>query len=166
LENERFKINKNCSFPGVYIILNLDNNKAYIGSTRDIHRRLVEHEISLRNMRHNSKDLQADYDDQNSFIAYPLTRVELLMNKHCKDDNLRYFESEAIKYFETNDPQKGYNKRLDENISPEINNIKWAKNFVDDYFRHKESLKTSTGRKREYDEEEVAEFLTKRLGEE
>lgn len=163
LENERFRINKNCSFPGVYIILNIDNKKVYIGSTRNIYRRLVEHEISVRSGRHNSKELQADYNAGDYFIGYPITRVELLENKYQADDNLRYFESIAIEYFKANNPQKGYNKRLDEKVSPEINNIKWSKTFIDDYFYHKESLTTSSGSKKEYSEEEMQDFINKRL---
>ena len=163
LESQRFRINKNSSFPGVYIILNLDNGKVYIGSTRDIRRRLIEHEISLRNGRHNVKSLQADYDKGNCFIGYPVARIELMPNDYAKDDNLRYFESEAIKMFKSNNPQKGYNKRLDEKVSPEISKIKWAKLYVDDYIQHKESLKSSSGYKREYDIEEINDFIETRL---
>lgn len=86
VEKERFRINKGGSYPGIYIILNLDNKKSYIGSTRNIHLQLMEQEISFRNGRHNNKNLQADYDAKNTFIRYPLTRVELLVNKYCKDD--------------------------------------------------------------------------------
>lgn len=30
MKNHQFKISENCNFPGVYIILNLDNKKVYI----------------------------------------------------------------------------------------------------------------------------------------
>jgi len=77
MKNKQFKISENCDFPGVYIILNLDNKKVYIGSTRNIKRRLIEHEISLRGNKHNSIEMQLEYNKGNKFIGYVITRVEL-----------------------------------------------------------------------------------------
>lgn len=161
--NEQFKINEKSNFPGVYIIVNLDNRKVYVGSTRNILRRLKEHEAKLRKGKHDVKRMQKDYDNGNQFIAYPLTKVQLLDEKYNKDANLRYFEKVAIEKFRSNISENGYNTRVDYAKSPQESNIEWGKRWLDDYFQHKESLKTSTGLKAEYDLEEMESFINDRL---
>ena len=135
MKNHQFKISENCNFPGVYIILNLDNKKVYIGSTRNIKRRLTEHEIGLRKNNHKNSKMQNDYNCGNRFIAYAITRIELLQdNPFSQDDNLRFFEFKAIKYFCSDNPEKGYNKRADKKECREERKIEWAKRYIDDYF--------------------------------
>jgi hypothetical protein len=126
LENKQFRISKESNYPGVYIILNLKNYKRYIGSSRNILKRLTEHEIALRKRRHHVKELQKDYDTGCKFIAYPLTEVYLLKRKYFVDRNLRYYEKEAIKIFDSTNPERGYNTILScENQSEEFSNIYW-----------------------------------------
>lgn len=48
MKTEQFRINENSDFPGVYIIVNMDNQKVYIGSTRNIRKRLKTHLYSLK----------------------------------------------------------------------------------------------------------------------
>lgn len=124
MKREKFSISDNCDISGVYIILNLKNYKCYIGSSRNIKRRLHEHEIALRNARHKNEALQEDYDNGCKFIAYPLSEVKLLEPNYRKDDNLRYYENEAIKLFESTNPQKGYNTNtLGTKMSAELSDI-------------------------------------------
>lgn len=161
--NKQFQINKYSNYPGVYILVNLDKEKVYVGSTRDILRRLKEHEAKLRKHKHENAEMQQDYDSGDMFIAYPLTKVHLLDSRCNKDANLRYFEKIAIEKFKANIPEFGYNKRLDPTKSPEKSEIEWEKTFFDYYFKHKKSLETSTGRKAEFDQEEMDEFIAGRL---
>lgn len=142
MKNKQFKISEDCNFSGVYIILNLDNKKVYIGSTRNIQRRLIEHEINLRGNKHKNDKMQLDYNSGNGFIGYPITRVELTKdNPYSQDDNLRFFEYKAITYFGSNNPEKGYNKRADKKECREMRRIEWAKKYIDDYFWNKEKAK-------------------------
>lgn len=164
LYNKQFRINEKSNFSGVYIIVNLDNKKVYIGSTRNILRRLKEHEYKLRKNNHHVGELQKDYNDGNLFIAYPLTKVQLL-DGYNRDANLRYFEKVAIEKFRSNIPETGYNTRIDCVRSPQESNIEYGKYWLDEYFQHKESLKTSTGIKAEYDLEEMESFINTRLTE-
>ena len=78
MHKEIFLISDNCDFPGVYIILNIKNYKCYIGSSRNIKRRLHEHESALKNGKHKINELQEDYNNGCKFIAYPLSEVQLL----------------------------------------------------------------------------------------
>jgi Mg-chelatase subunit ChlD len=48
VKTEQFRINENSDFPDVYIIVNMDNQKVYIGSTRNICKRLKAHLYSLK----------------------------------------------------------------------------------------------------------------------
>ena len=55
MKTEQFRINENSDFPGVYIIVNMDNQKVYIGSTRNICKRLKAHLYSLKKGKHSHK---------------------------------------------------------------------------------------------------------------
>lgn len=141
MKNKQFRISENCNFSGVYIILNLDNKKVYIGSTRNIERRLVEHEIKLRKNNHQNAAMQLDYNCGNSFIGYVITRVELVKDNPCsQDDNLRFFEYKAMVYFGSDNPEKGYNKIVDKKECREMKHIEWAKRYIENYFGNKEML--------------------------
>lgn len=159
MKTEQFRINENSDFSGVYIIVNMDNQKVYIGSTRNIHKRLKEHLYNLKKGKHSSSTFQKDFDDGDSFIAYPLTRVELLP-KHLKDHNLRHFEYMAIKMFDSTNPEKGYNKVNHKAESYELGNIKRANAQFNDFFEVKEKYRTKTDLYyKEYYEEELEFFL-------
>lgn len=165
MTNKRFRISEDCDFSGVYIILNLDNRKVYIGSTRNIRRRLTEHEIGLRENNHKNLEIQKDYNSGHCFIAYAITRIELLQeNSFAKDDNLRFFEFKAIKCFDSDNPEKGYNKRADRKECREERKIEWSKRYIDDYFWNEEM---SRNPKNEndigYHKEEMKKFIEKAL---
>lgn len=163
MQRENFLISEDCDFSGVYIIVNLKNCKCYIGSSRNIKRRLHEHEIALRHEKHKIKELQKDYNDGCNFIAYPLSEVELLKSRYNKDRNLRYYESEAIKLFETTVPEKGYNSNIScENRSEEYSNIYWKKVAFESFVNVKERrnfYKCSTKERNR----EIKDFIRKML---
>lgn len=55
--------------PGIYSIVNLINGKTYIGQTKDIYQRLINHRAQLRLNRHENSHLQRSFNKhgENSF---------------------------------------------------------------------------------------------------
>ena len=158
---EQFRITKNCDFSGVYAIVNLDNHKVYIGSSRNIKNRLKNHKTKLTNNKSNNKAMQNDFNNGNKFIAYVITKTGIKEETYHKDNYLRYFEKIAIREFEATNPDKGYNKRENENENlKEIYNIKSSKQDLDFYFR---MFDPSFYKNEEGREEEKREFINKVL---
>jgi group I intron endonuclease len=56
------KNQNNTKIPGIYEIINLVNNKKYIGQSVDIRTRLNNHKSSLKNNKHHNRHLQAAYN--------------------------------------------------------------------------------------------------------
>lgn len=164
MPNNNFLITNDCNFSGVYVILNLSNCKCYIGSSRNIERRLKEHETQLRKGIHKVVEMQADYNENNRFIAYVLSSVPLGKFKYNADKNLRFYENEAIKLFETLNPEKGYNKVLtSDDKSEEFSNIYWKKVAFDTFVSYKERKPCfRCGDKQR--KEEINSFIDKMLG--
>lgn len=130
---EQFRICNNCDFPGVYAILNINNNKIYIGSSRNIKGRLTNHKTLLLHGKSKIMAMQEDYNKGNKFIAYVITPVRIREEKYCKDDDLRYFEKEAIKKFNATDFEIGYNRKDKTGAETlrELSKIKWSQNEFD-----------------------------------
>ena len=67
--------------PGVYLIRNKTNNRAYIGSSKNVKRRLSQHFSYLKTGTHSNKTLQSDYSmvGRKSFEIkfYPLKESEI-----------------------------------------------------------------------------------------
>ncbi len=92
--------------PGVYGILCLENQKWYIGSSEDVHRRIAEHRNQLRRNEHYQLPrLQADWNiyGQNAFS---------FVNFDHESKSIRQLENELIEQLETLEHQRGYNKML------------------------------------------------------
>lgn len=86
--------------------------------------------------------MQSDYNCGSRFIGYAITRIELIQdNPYSQDENLRFFEYKAIIHFESDNIEKGYNKRADKKECREIRKIEWAKRYIEDYFWNKEMSK-------------------------
>lgn len=130
---EQFRICDNCDFSGVYAILNTNKNKIYIGSSRNIKGRLINHKTLLNHKKGKIKEMQDDYNLGDNFIAYVITPVRVRDEKYLRDNDLRYFEQEAIKKFNATDPEIGYNKRTKtgQNVLNECARIEWAQNAFD-----------------------------------
>ena len=125
---EQFGICKNCDFSGVYAIVNTNNNKIYIGSSRNIKERLINHKTLLNHGKSKIKEMQKDFDNGDIFIAYVITPVRIRDETYSKDDDLRYFEQKAIEKFRAYDPENGYNKKVKtgSNQLKEDRNIEFA----------------------------------------
>lgn len=65
--------------PGVYLIIDDENKRAYVGSTTDLRRRYNRHNRELRNHEHYNPELQKLYDekkDQLTFVGMPVENKE------------------------------------------------------------------------------------------
>lgn len=107
---EQFRICKGCDFSGVYAIVNTNNKKIYIGSSKNIRKRLEGHKSRLLNNKNGAKRMQEDFNNGDNFITFVVTPVFLCSQKGREDNNLRYFEERAISMFNSHYPNIGYNR--------------------------------------------------------
>ena len=54
--------------PGIYVIVNMYNLTAYVGSTKNIKKRLSEHKRLLESNKHTNKKLQESYKEGNTYF--------------------------------------------------------------------------------------------------
>ena len=127
---------------GVYAIWNLNNQKVYIGSSKNIKSRIGSHLTKLRNKKHEISDMQKDYDKGDNFIIFKVLEV-------ADVKNLRYFEYISIAHF--NAIGNGYNTQsVVEHELIEVTAIRFLAGSLDFY---------SKGA----DEEDRAEIINKLL---
>ena len=113
--------NSNC---GIYKITNLKNNKAYIGQSTDIKSRWNNHKIELRNNTHRNSHLQ------NSFNKYGEDAFEFRILERTFEENLDNAEEYWINYFDSTDPEKGYNLKHGGNYSRQREDVQEYINLV------------------------------------
>ena len=80
MHKEIFLISDNCDFPGVYIILNIKNYKCYIGSSRNIKRRLHEHESANPEKGYNTNVLCENQSYEYSNIYWKKVAFDCFVN--------------------------------------------------------------------------------------
>lgn len=68
---------------GIYMILCIPNNKAYIGHSKNIHKRWTQHKRYLKNLSHPNKYLQ------NCFNRYGVNNFSFLLIENTDDLNVR-----------------------------------------------------------------------------
>lgn len=92
---------------GIYKIINVVNNKTYIGSAVNVKHRFSVHKNSLNNNKHFNKHLQSSWNKygEDKFI------FELIVE--TTKENLEKLEEFYIKEIKSNDRGLGYNKRID-----------------------------------------------------
>ena len=61
-------ITKNLEVSGIYCIINLKNNKRYIGSSKNIRQRMWYHRAELRHNNHENPYLQASWNNFSSLV--------------------------------------------------------------------------------------------------
>jgi len=92
---------------GIYKIANSVNNKAYIGSSLSVMRRFCVHRNLLKTGKHYNKHLQSAWNKYKEgafiFSIVEITTIE----------NLQAREEFHIAAFKSNEPEFGYNKRID-----------------------------------------------------
>lgn len=88
---------------GIYAIVNLVNNKKYIGGTFNFWKRFKRHKSYLYNCKHPNRHLQFAWNKygESNF------RFECILI--CEKDYVDYYEVALIKLYDTNNPKIGYN---------------------------------------------------------
>lgn len=88
---------------GIYSITNIVNNKIYIGSSKDIYRRWVEHKNKLNQNKHRNRYLQFawnKYGEEN----FSFKIIEL-----CNEKDLFINEQKWYDFYNSGDEKYGYN---------------------------------------------------------
>ena len=88
---------------GIYKISNLYNNKVYIGKSIDIPRRFSEHRSSYEWSRTPNKPLYK------AFKKYGVESFSFEVIEKCTKEQLNDREKYWIKYYDSTNPEKGYN---------------------------------------------------------
>lgn len=88
---------------GVYSIKNIVNNKQYIGSSKDVYGRWTTHLRNLENNKHPNDHLQKAWN------KYKKDNFEFIILEKCNINNRFEIEQKWCDYFETYNPEKGYN---------------------------------------------------------
>ena len=86
---------------GIYSILNLQNNKRYIGYSIDIQRRWQTHKRDLKNNKHENEHLQ------NAYNLYGEENFVYEVIEECSIEEIKEREKYWIKYY--NSKEDGYN---------------------------------------------------------
>ena len=99
---------------GIYKISNIINNKVYIGQSMDIQRRFSEHMRALNNNCHYNKHLQASYNKYGTeaFLYEVLCVCEMI-----ELDDMEVF---FIDYYDSMNPEHGYNKESGGSLNKRI----------------------------------------------
>lgn len=90
---------------GIYEIINTVNNKRYIGSSKDVSRRLMQHLYCLRGNRHCNTYLQ------NSFNKYGEKLFKFLVIEYCSEGKMICLEIDYIEKYKCFDLGFGFNIR-------------------------------------------------------
>ena len=89
---------------GIYVIINVINDKKYIGQSNNISRRWVEHRNELNNNKHGNTYLQASWN------KYGAESFVFRVLQYCTPDKLDQLEIAYIKHFDSY--RNGYNGTL------------------------------------------------------
>lgn len=81
----------------VYAIHNLKDHKRYIGSTRDIHRRILQYYNKLKNKTHHCKKLERAYHKYNNNSVFEFEILEIIKN-NISDELLYLTEQKYIDF--------------------------------------------------------------------
>jgi hypothetical protein len=92
---------------GIYQILNTATDKCYIGSGISIKQRFSTHKRLLMNQKHFNNHLQASWNKYGE-EHFQFNILEIVESNNLKDREEFYIEK-----FNSNNREKGYNKRID-----------------------------------------------------
>lgn len=77
---------------GIYKITNTNNNKIYIGSSKNIDKRFQEHLYSLKNNLHHSSKLQRSYNKTNDKSIFKFEIIEEMTEDKLKEKEQYYID--------------------------------------------------------------------------
>ncbi len=89
---------------GIYKIENTINNKVYIGQSIDIKKRWAAHKRELTNGTHDNFLLQNEWD------MYGESAFTFEVLRKCRSIKLNEYERCFIQMYNSNNPEKGYNR--------------------------------------------------------
>lgn len=95
---------------GIYLITNLINGKVYVGQSVDIHRRYTEHLRSGQPDKYamkNERDINTPI--HKAMQKYGVDNFALTILEECLKEELNDKEKYWIKYYQSNEKDKGYN---------------------------------------------------------
>ena len=108
-ENIQFYRNKGIEYPctsGIYMAKNILNNKVYIGSTRNLRRRINNHMWNINNHKHRNIHFQ------NSVNKYGWDNFYFIILEECEEkNNIAEREQFWIEYYKSYKKDNGYNKQ-------------------------------------------------------
>jgi hypothetical protein len=93
---------------GIYRILNLINNKSYVGSAISYKQRISGHKTLLKKNKHFNKHLQASYNKY-GIGNFKFELLEVVKNPQLLEKREKF----NIKKLKSNNSKFGYNKRID-----------------------------------------------------
>ena len=100
------KITKELQKSGIYCIINIKNGKKYIGSSKNIYKRLLKHRSLLRKNKHQNKILQ------NSWNKYNEYNFDYYILEYCDENQLQIKEQQ---YIDTNNSDFNITKIVERN---------------------------------------------------
>lgn len=103
----------------IYKIINIINNKCYIGQSKDYEKRWKEHKYLLNNNKHDNKHLQ------NAWNKYGEKNFKIEVIEYVKNYNER--EIYWISFYNSTNEQYGYNIMTGGEEPPHINGSKLSK---------------------------------------
>lgn len=104
---------------GVYKITCLSNGRFYIGSSKNLYQRYIEHRSKLRKNKHHNKELQSDYN------TYNINNFKFEVIEYCYEDIRKDREQMYLTLYKDDD--RMYNKSTNA----------YANNYVDDKTKQK-----------------------------
>jgi group I intron endonuclease len=104
------KADKNHKKCGIYCIRNTVNNKVYIGKSKNIHLRIIQHKCQLKNKRKDENVYLI-----NSWHKYGEKAFEYFVLEFLEENEKLVAERELywMKIYDSLNPEKGYNLRSD-----------------------------------------------------
>lgn len=120
---------------GIYVIINIQNNKAYVGQAKNIRYRWQKHEMALRNEYHKNRHLQAAWN------KYGATSFEFYVLEYCQNDKLNereiyyiaLYKSCGLSYNATNGGEGTFGYKHTDEVRTRLSEMKMG---------HKASIET------------------------
>lgn len=94
---------------GIYLIRHLKTLDVYVGSSKNIKKRIRAHRVSLNKNKHRNPHLQKAWNESDHSL------FDFSIQELCEEDTLLDRESYWIKFYDSLNPEKGYNYSIPDN---------------------------------------------------